>query len=260
MGLAALPIVAMTANAMDEDRQRALAAGMDAHLSKPIDVDELIGTLARLTGRAHEPAPAPPAEAPALPAPPSIPGIDLKATLPRFGGSFDNFAAVFRRLDSSQGGTLDEVRALLRAGDRHGAQQPVHRLRGVAANLGAAEVAALALDLEQALRSADEAALALKVARLDSALQVVLRGSRELDGPQPAAPQGAHDSPATREELARLLELLTSNNLKAMAQFESLRPALPPRQALDLADAVGTLRFDTAARLVRELLKGEQEE
>jgi hypothetical protein len=98
------------------------------------------------------------------------------------------------------------------------------------------------------------------VARLDSALQVVLRASRELDGPQPAAPQGAHDSPATREELARLLELLTSNNLKAMAQFESLRPALPPRQALDLADAVGTLRFDTAARLVRELLKGEQEE
>jgi HPt (histidine-containing phosphotransfer) domain-containing protein len=130
----------------------------------------------------------------------------------------------------------------------------------VAANLGATEVAALALDLEQALRSADEAALALKVARLDSALQVVLRGSRELDGPQPAAPQGAHDSPATREELARLLELLTSNNLKAMAQFASLRPALPPRQALALADAVGTLRFDTAARLVRELLKGEQEE
>jgi PAS domain S-box-containing protein len=261
MGLAALPIVAMTANAMDEDRQRALAAGMDAHLSKPIDVDELIGTLARLTGRAHDPAPVPAAEAPALPAPPSIPGIDLKATLPRFGGSFDNFAAVFRRLDSSQGGTLDEVRALLRAGDRHGAQQPVHRLRGVAANLGATEVAALALDLEQALRSADEAALALKVARLDSALQVVLRASRELDGPQPAASQqGAHDSPATREELARLLELLASNNLKAMAQFESLRPALPPRQALDLADAVGTLRFDTAARLVRELLKGEQEE
>jgi hypothetical protein len=44
-----------------------------------------------------------------------------------------------------------------------------------------------------------------------------------------------------------------------MAQFESLRPALPPRRALALADAVGTLRFDTAARLVRELLKEERQ-
>jgi PAS domain S-box-containing protein len=264
MGLATLPIVAMTANAMDEDRRRALAAGMDAHLSKPIDVDELIGTLARLTGKPHAPAlaPAAPPAMPALLAPPSIPGIDLKATLPRFGGSFENFAAVFRRLDSSQGGTLGEVRALLRSGERHGAQQLVHRLRGVAANLGATDVAALALDLEGALRSADEAALALKVARLDSALQVVLQAARELDGPghgvEPA-PQGATGTLVPREELARLLELLTSNNLKAKAQFESLRPALPTGPALELADAVGTLRFDVAARLVREIMKGEEE-
>jgi HPt (histidine-containing phosphotransfer) domain-containing protein len=230
---------------------------MDAHLAKPIDVDELIETLARLTGAAFAPGPVP--DTPALPAPASIPGIDLKATLARFGGSFDNFAAVFRRLESSQGTTPDEVRALLKRGDRQGAQQLVHRLRGVAANLGATEVAALALELEQALRSADEAALALRVARLDSALQVVLQAARELDRPQPCAPHPAHDSTVPRDELARLLELLTGNNMKAMSQFESLRPALAPRHAAELADAVGTLRFDVAARLVRELMKGEEQ-
>ena len=42
---ASLPIVAMTANAFEEDRQNALAAGMDAHLAKPIDIDKLVNTL-----------------------------------------------------------------------------------------------------------------------------------------------------------------------------------------------------------------------
>jgi PAS domain S-box-containing protein len=253
LGFHALPIVAMTANALEDDRQRALDAGMNAHLSKPIDVDELVDTLARMTGMA--PPSAQPAGAPALPAA-SIPGIDLKATLPRFGGSFANFAAVFRRLESSQGATLGEVRALLRQGDRQGAQQLVHRLRGVAANLGANEVAALALELEQALRSADEAALALRLARLDSAMQVVLEAARELDAQAPPlAP--AHDTSAPREELARLLEFLTGNNMKALAQFESLRPALAPQAAAELAEAVETLRFDAAARLVEGLLNGE---
>jgi HPt (histidine-containing phosphotransfer) domain-containing protein len=243
----------MSANALEADRQRALDAGMNAHLAKPIDVDELVDTLARLTGLA--PASAQPAGAQALPAA-SITGIDLKATLPRFGGSFANFAAVFRRLESSQGATLSEVRALLRKGDRKGAQQLVHRLRGVAANLGATEVAALALELEQALRSADEAALALRLARLDSAMQVVLEAASELDAQAPPlAP--AHDTSAPREELARLLEFLTGNNMKALAQFESLRPALAPQAAAELAEAVETLRFDAAARLVEGLLNGE---
>jgi PAS domain S-box-containing protein len=256
LGFDALPIVAMSANALDDDRRRALAAGMNAHLAKPIDVDELVDTLARLTGRVAAAAPASQAAMPALPAPACIPGIDLNATLARFGGSFANFVAVLRRLESSQGGTLDEVRALLRRGDRHGAQQLVHRLRGVAANLGASEVAALALDLEQALRSADEAALSLRVARLESALQVVLAAARELDA-QAAPCVPAHNSPVPRAELARLLEFLESNNMKALAQFEALRPGLEPQACAALAEAVETLRFDTAAQMVEALLEAE---
>ena len=45
--LAGIPIIAMTANAFDEDRQNALAAGMNDHLTKPIDVKALRETLAR---------------------------------------------------------------------------------------------------------------------------------------------------------------------------------------------------------------------
>ena len=47
-GRRAIPIIAMTANAFDEDRQKALSVGMDAHLAKPVDVERLFGTLRKV--------------------------------------------------------------------------------------------------------------------------------------------------------------------------------------------------------------------
>jgi CheY-like chemotaxis protein len=262
MGLERLPIIAMTANAMEEDRRRSLAAGMDEHLSKPIEVDVLVDTLLRVAGGAARDGVVTHAPRAAAAHPAALPGIDLKATLPRFGGAFANFAAVFRRFESSQGSTLDEVRELLRAGDRQGAQQLAHRLRGVAANLGATEVAALALEFEQALRSADEAALALHLSRLDTAMQVVLDASRELDAAGQDAAQAAPSATgARREDLVELLDLLQNNNMKAMTRFDALRPALggmlAPAVDEALAQAIGTLRFDAATSLVQDILNGE---
>jgi len=271
MGFTDLPILAMTANAMEDDRRRALQSGMDGYLAKPIDVDELVGALRRLTGRAEgagdEAGAADAGEAAAGGAasallPGMLPGIDLKATLPRFGGSFAGFAAVFKRFESSQGGVVAEVRALLADGDRVRAGQLIHRLRGVAANLGATEVASQALDLEQALRGEDEAALALRLARLETALATVLQAARELPAEPPdPAPDGelARDEMEQRtlqDALAHLRDLLQNNNMKAMAQFESLRPALArmaPDAVAPLADAVATLRFDAAAALVEQI-------
>ena len=261
MGLHGLPVIAMTANAMEDDRRRALAAGMDGYVAKPIDVDELVETLLRVTGRAGEPASAGPAAAAAAlvaaEAPPApVPGIDLKATLPRFGGSFARFAALFKRLEASQGGAVAEARARLALGDRSGAGQAVHRLRGVAANLGATEVARHALEFEAALRVGDEAALTLRLARLDAALDTVLQAARELAVPD-GGPAAAAAPCELHRALAQLLDLLQNNNMKALAQFETLRPALvraAPDRWQALADAVAMLRFDAAAGLAREIL------
>jgi len=223
---------------------------MDGYLAKPIDVDELVNALRRLTGRADAAGgDAAGAETPEpLPAllPGMLPGIDLKATLPRFGGSFAAFAAVFKRFESSQGGVIGEVRTLLAAGDR----------------IGATEVASQALELEQALRFDDEAALALRLVRLDAALATVLQAAREL--PPEAAVSTADcelaeddmEQRTLRDALAHLRDLLQNNNMKAKAQFESLRPALArlaPAAVAPLADAVATLRFEAAAALVEDI-------
>ena len=267
MGLHALPIVAMTANAMEEDRRRALGAGMDDYVAKPIDVDELVATLARVTGRGAQAAPPAPATSSET-APVAVPGIDLAATLPRFGGSFAAFAALFGRFAAAHGATAAELRARLAAGDRKGAAQAVHRLRGVAANLGAAELASRALDLEAAL--GDEHAPAPDLGGLETALDTVLRAAHALAvrDQAAAAPASAPDATANadgcalHDALAQLLDLLENNNMKAMAHFDALRPLLErvaPDRTRPLAEAVAILRFDTAAVLVRNILDTKED-
>lgn len=49
---ASIPIIAMTANAFDEDKKNAYAAGMDAHLAKPIDIPKLVEVLADIFSKA----------------------------------------------------------------------------------------------------------------------------------------------------------------------------------------------------------------
>ena len=264
LGLDELPIVAMSANAMEDDRRRALAAGMNGYVAKPIDVDELVATLARVTGRNDPPQSLSTDDAvAALPA--SIPGIDLKATLPRFGGSFARFAVLLKGLEASQGGAVAAARTYLAAGDPIAAARVVHRLRGVAANLGATEVARHALDLEHALNRDDANAPALRetaLAKLEAALDTVLQAARALPLLVPASRPETPSPPCDLHvALAQLLDLLQNNNMKAMTQFETLRPTLDqtaPTHCQPLADAIATLRFDSAAGLVRALLNNKE--
>ena len=257
-----LPIVAMTANAMDEDRRRSLEAGMQAHLAKPIDVDALVATLTRLT---HRP-PAVPGSVPAMPAAlPHLPGIDLKSTLPRFAGSFERFCELFTRFADGQADTFGELRANLEAGDRPGASQLAHRLRGVTANLGAGAAAEAAHALELALRDADDGTVRLRLADLARELDALVALARELAPPRPDALQdlpSVDDGATLHAALARLLHLLENNNMKAIAAASALRPALAaqvgPQAASDLADAIATLRFDEAARQVAHHLERKE--
>lgn len=267
LGLADLPVIAMTANAFAEDRRRALDAGMNDYIAKPIDVDALVATLERAGARPRaagvEDTAAPAATGTRVPA--RVPGIDLQATLPRFGGSFAAFAALLKRFERSQGDAVHAIRGFLDAGDRERAGQAAHRLRGVAANLGAIDVARLALELEQALRLDETAALAPRLVRLEAALQLVLDGARALPGPDAPPPDAAaatpaHDRAGLQRALAHLLDLLHNNNMKAIAQFDTVRPALAqsaPAALPALADAVALLDFEAAARLVRGILDME---
>ena len=160
-----LPVIAMTANAMVGDREKALAAGMNDHIAKPIKVSEMFATIARWVPPRSVPA----AAAPTLAAPvagatgfglPEVPGLDAQAGLHASMGD----AALYRRLlrvfrdqqiDFEQ--RFQQARA---AGDLGTARRLAHDMKSGAAFLGAHAVEQAATALEEACgRGADDPAI-----------------------------------------------------------------------------------------------------
>nr|WP_255206257.1 PAS domain-containing protein [Janthinobacterium sp. BJB401] len=269
LGLPDLPIIAMTANAMDEDRLRAIASGMNAHVAKPIDVDEMIQTLTRLvraplgSGDGAVQAADAATQTPDLPA--TVPGIDLAAALHRFGGDYGAFLALLKRFENSQGDAVEETRRLLAAGQAQQAAQMLHRVCGVAANLGATQIASLAAETEKTLKTGQPHATATLLGRLEMAMAEVIEAARTLPSPvrrsQPAAAAPGGAPVDLHAGLSELLVLIHNNNLKALAQFQALHPAIQQSDreaALAMAHAIETLNFAEAEKLVLDQLKREE--
>ncbi len=148
-----LPIIAMTANVMESDRERCTEAGMNDHLTKPIDPDALFAALLRwIKPRADVAATAPPEFAAALARPRSpeqagvgetaslqIEGLDTQSALRRTGGNPKRYEMLLRKFAESA--NVEEIREAHAAGDATTAARAAHSLKGAAANLGATAVA-----------------------------------------------------------------------------------------------------------------------
>ncbi|MBI5164873.1 MAG: response regulator [Magnetospirillum sp.] len=180
LGLTDLPIFAMTANALDSDRDVALAAGMNGHLTKPIDLEILFSTLGAILPPERRNAPRRPALAPATGLP-EMPGIDQRTALARLGGDTELFVTLMRQFDASVTDSLAEIRRLLTAGAGDEVAALLHKMRGAAANLGALTIARLASEAEAEIRdNGAEAEILPLLAQLDAAAAVVSEAARRL--------------------------------------------------------------------------------
>jgi two-component system, sensor histidine kinase and response regulator len=159
--LGRLPIVAMTANAMEQDRRRCIEAGMNDAVIKPIDPNDLWDTLLRWI-RLGEPAPA--AESPAPVGQPAaaagagaafawgIAGLDTTLGLSRMLGKQGLYLAMLRRYVAGQKDVCAQIHEALGMGDMPTAERLAHTTKGVSGNIGATAIQNLAGALEQSLR------------------------------------------------------------------------------------------------------------
>jgi two-component system sensor histidine kinase/response regulator len=154
----ALPIIAMTAHATVEERQRCLDEGMNDHISKPIDPAALFDTVARYCRQ----SPPSVAETPASGAPsrvaeardevPAIDGLDAKDGETRVMGNRKLYVKLLRQFVAQQGSALEQIAAALAKGETQVAERLAHTLKGVAGSIGAKAVQAAAATLEQMIR------------------------------------------------------------------------------------------------------------
>jgi len=153
--LRGLPIVAMTAHAMAEERQRCIAAGMDEHLAKPIDPDTLFRTLIRLRSagrgqRTSESAAISPNKR-AAGTNAAIPVLDVASALNRLAGNERLYNSLLAQFVDQHAGDNQLLRQHLQAGNLADVRSLTHVVRGVAGNLGAGALSAAAARLESAI-------------------------------------------------------------------------------------------------------------
>ncbi|WP_233471083.1 response regulator [Paraburkholderia caribensis] len=260
---ASLPIIAMTANATRADRDACLAAGMNDHVGKPIDVAQLVNALLSHT-RAGAPAAAT-ANAQASPEPVASELLERKESIVgRFGGSEDLIRKALGVFVSEMERHLDDLRDEAEQGGTGRSAALLHAIKGSAGTMGAKALADAAATLEHRLIEADGEAAA-SVSHVDvNGLERLLLDSvarlRVVFGSRPGAhAAGATQLPADeyRERLGRLLERLESSNLEALDLAETLAPHVPstlqPRFDRLLAE-IEALDFVTAAASTREML------
>src|SRR6185369_15045052 len=157
--LANLPIVAMTANAMEQDRRRCMDAGMNDYLIKPIDPHDMQSILLRWIRPRRAAAAELRARAATSAAsahgklPEGIEGLDTTLGLSRMMGKKSLYLAMLRRYLAGQRSVALEMRQALASGDRPTAERLAHTTKAVSGNIGATLVQDRAAALEAAIRA-----------------------------------------------------------------------------------------------------------
>ena len=279
-----IPIIAMTAHAMAGDDQKSLAAGMNGHVTKPIDPEHLFATLLKWIKprdeatdakaaaedvKRNEADSAPVMEKGAFPA--SLPGFNLADGLKRMQGNAALYTKLLIKFASKYAGIAGEIRRAIDSADFDQAHGLVHSLKGMAGNLAASELQSAAIGLEKLVKhtgpgnspATDE--LERRFIILDMALKDTIHSIHyywSMDKAQPAASE--NEAPAAvppelaREAAGRLRDAAEMGDISgvvsAVDELETRSGAFAAYKKM-VVQLVDDFDFDGVLKLAQEFEK-----
>jgi two-component system sensor histidine kinase/response regulator len=262
-----LPIIAMTAHALVEERQRCLEAGMNDHVSKPIDPDALFATLMRWA-KARQVQPAGVEDGPAKLANevilPEIDGVDIAGGLKRVAGNKRLYRDLLVKFAASQGDVHSQILAAIEIGDRKLAERIVHTVKGVAGNIGLGKVFTAAEKLERAIHEVGTAVPALVeefALVLSRQIQAIQQAMHDVmpNLPVEAERSLGFDAQAASVAIANLRALLESSDGDAVEALLALEDALAGNmdrlRQHALSAAISNFDFESALLKLDEIAK-----
>ena len=261
-----LPIVAMTANAMQGDRDKCVAAGMNDHLGKPIEPEALwrsvLKWIRRRDGIGTQSSAKQAADASPVPETQAIvdlnvPGLNVEEGLRRMNGNRRLYLSMLRKFIAGNRDVCNQIDESLRSGDWNTAERLAHTVKGVAGNIGAVEVHSEAGKVESLIRGkrtleevdAQIAILRLTLGQLFAALDHVLPCESER------VVQKKVDWEQVRAVCARLESLFAQSDAEAadiMNENADLISAAFPKHHRRMNNAVQDFDFDAALRILHE--------
>ena len=288
LGQTDLAIIAMTANAMVSDREAYLAAGMNAHVGKPFDLNQLVQLLLQhAPARTHTAEPRPLSAAPMPPSPRHhershgrgvaqaalAAGVDMDAALNRLGGNRPVYVRMLGRFVADLANMPAQLQAQLETGKTQEAVALMHTLKGLAGTLGATDLAAVAADAEKRLENPLAVAPKKAVAQaMAQSMKLAAPGFTRLlnalqsKGEAEAKPvHRAFDARALATALQALNTLLHNADMAAtdammdiQRHFGAASNELPGEPLTSLDAAIQALDFERALGLSTQLIAALQ--
>jgi PAS domain S-box-containing protein len=179
-----LPVIAMTASALVEDRDRALSSGMNAHITKPLNVELMLRTMAEWIGRETPAAATAAGPSPGVPAATGTAtgeaSLDTAAGLAHCMNDKTLYHRLLRGFRESETHFPEAMRSAVAAGATDPARRRAHDLKGLAGAIGARPLEALAQTLNRLLAQGETAAAAAEFERVNAEVEKVLARIEEL--------------------------------------------------------------------------------
>jgi HPt (histidine-containing phosphotransfer) domain-containing protein len=256
----------MTAHALVEERQRCLDAGMNDHVSKPIDPDNLLSTLTRwakprpLSGvelgvkSAAPPAPIKSADEVTLP---EIAGVNIADGLMRVAGNRQLYRDLLRQFAAKQADAAAQISTALESGDQKLAERIAHTVKGVAGTIGITKVQSAAQKVEKAIREGEDSVSALLeefAQLLGTQVHTIEAALRESTRARPDELRTmTFNKTAAFGAIGHLKTLLEANDGDSGEAFRVLQGTVGGAVEKQYMDALGALvnDFDFEVALVR---------